>query len=671
VGLFAPWFLAGLVAVAVPVYVHLLRRHATVPRPFSSLMFFERRTQSSIKHRRLHYLLLFSLRTLLLLLLILAFANPFINRTAANLSSEKLLLVVIDNSFSMRAGTRLADAKLEALSVLSSRNPANRAQVMALGSQIQVLSEPSQDAGALRAAVENLQPGDSRADYGELARGIRSLADTVHTPIELHFFSDVQKSGMPASFSELVLPANVSLVLHPVVKDPVPNWTVESVNAPGQVWDPKKTRVQVVVAGFGTPAAARTVSLIVNGKTAATKTVDVPANGRATAEFQSLDVPYGFTRCEVRIDSADTFPADDVSLFAVERSDPRRALFVSDTGDSRSPLYFRSALASAAEAAFVLDTVSAAEAAVQPLSKYAFVVLSDMISIPASFESALLRYVQAGGSVWILEGTSAAHGTRVPVFGGNVLESRDYSRTDVRFLNAGEVDPSYPSVDKADHWTGVKFYFAVRVDPGDARVVARLTDQMPLLLEKKIGEGHVLLFTSGLDNITNDFPLHPIFVPFVEQTALYLSGTERRSGARTVDSFLELRSSKERSVGVEVIDPQGRRPLSLKEASSAQTYQLTQAGFYEIKLASGRHDVIGVNPDRRESNLEALPEETLSLWRGNSGTGAQQAAAGAAAQDQTRPFSLWWYIMVLALAAAFAESLIADRYLGAQQEENL
>ena len=667
-GLFAPWFLAGLAALAVPIYVHLLRRHTTTPRPFSSLMFFERRTQSSIKHRRLRYLLLFSLRTLLLLLLILAFANPFINRTAANINSEKMLLLVIDNSFSMRAGTRLADARQQALSVLDSRRPADRAQVMGLGSQIQVLSQPSQDSSALRAAIENLKAGDSRADYGQLARAVRSLAETVHTPIELHFFSDLQKSAMPASFSELALPASVSLVLHPVVKDSVPNWTIESVNAPGQVWDPKKTHVQVVVAGFDTPAATRTVSLVVNGKTAATKTVDVPANGRGSVEFDSLDVPYGFTRCEVRIDSADSFSADDVSLFAVERSDPRRALFVSDAADSRSPLYFRSALASAAEAAFTLDVVSAGQAAESPLSKYAFVVLSDLISVPASFESELLRYVQAGGSVWILEGASAAHTTRVPVFGGNVLDSRYYSRTDQRFLNVGEIDPSYPSVEKADKWSGVKFYFAVRVDPGTARVVVRLTDQMPLLLEKKIGEGTVLLFTSGLDNITNDFPLHPVFIPFVEQTALYLSGTERRSGARTVDSFLELRSSKEQSVGVEVIDPDGNRPLSLKEASSAQTYQLSRAGFYQLKLANGRQDVIGVNPDRRESNLAVLPEETLSLWRGNSGTGAQQPA-GQPGQEQSQPSSLWWYIMFLVLAAAVAESLLADRYLGAQEQE--
>ena len=49
----------------------------------------------------------------------------------------------------------------------------------------------------------------------------------------------------------------------------------------------------------------------------------MPANGRATVSFKSLDVPYGFSRCEVQIDSADAFPADDSSIFAVERSDPR------------------------------------------------------------------------------------------------------------------------------------------------------------------------------------------------------------------------------------------------------------------------------------------------------------------------------------------------------------
>src|ERR1700730_5106221 len=112
-GFLSPWFLGGLAAVGLPLWIHLLRQYRSTPLPFSSLMFFERRIQSSIKHRRLRYLLLLSLRILLLLLLVLLFANPFINRRAANMSNEKLQLLVIDNSFSMRAGTRLQDARRE------------------------------------------------------------------------------------------------------------------------------------------------------------------------------------------------------------------------------------------------------------------------------------------------------------------------------------------------------------------------------------------------------------------------------------------------------------------------------------------------------------------------------------------------------------------------------
>src|SRR5215467_9931925 len=108
-GLLSTWFLAGAAAAGLPIYLHLLRRHATTPRPFSSLRFFERRQQSSIRHRRLRYLLLLSLRLALLVLLVLAFANPFVNRTAASVAAEKLTLLVVDDSVSMRAGTRLAD----------------------------------------------------------------------------------------------------------------------------------------------------------------------------------------------------------------------------------------------------------------------------------------------------------------------------------------------------------------------------------------------------------------------------------------------------------------------------------------------------------------------------------------------------------------------------------
>ena len=667
-GFLAPWFLAGLAAIGLPVYIHLLRKQTSVPRPVSSLMFFEQGTQSSTKHRRLRYFLLFTLRTLLVLLLVLAFANPFLRRSSAS-ASDTLLLVAVDKSYSMNAGTRFADARKTAVDLLATRRLSQRAQVLSLSGQLQVLTQPIQDSAALRAAVEAIQPGDSHGNFGELGRGMRAMAETVHAPIELHLFSDMQASNMPANFADMVMPANVKLVLHPIGAVTLPNWTVESVEAPSQLVDTKKARTLAVIAGHETPAATRTVSLVVNGTVVATRKVDVPANGRATVAFESLEVPYGESRCEIRVDSADHFPADDTSLFAVKRADPERVLFVHQPSDTRSPLYFGAALAASAQSSFVLQSITPEQATDIDPSKYAFVVLSDVVSIPSILENSLLRNVQSGGSVLIATGASGSHHERVPVYGANVLDGHFYSRTG-SFSTVSQTDASHPSLKDSAAWPELKFFYAAAVDPSHARVVARLADSTPLLLDKQIGEGHVLVFTSGFDNLTNDMPLHPVFVPFVEQTARYLSGTDRFSGARVVDSFVQLRnaSALKAAPGIDIVGPDGRHPLSLAEIANAQSFQLTHAGFYQVHFGQGRDALIAANPDRREADLQPIPDDVLKLWTGSGSTSSTPAASDGAAGPTEHISSLWWWFMLLLLVIALLESILASRYLGTQRE---
>ncbi len=633
-------------------------------------MFFEARTRPSTRHRRLRYLLLLSLRMAVLALIVLAFANPFINRNAAALAGNRLVLLVVDNSFSMRAGTRLVDAKNAALRVLAAKGGA-RAQVASFGSQLHLMTEAMEDQAALRAAVEAIQPGDAHGNFGELARAVRAMADRARAPIELHLFSDMQRAELAPNFSDMALPDNVTLVTHAVETKAQPNWTVESVDAPGEVWgkDAKPVRVEAVIAGYGTPAAQRTVSLVVNGKTTATKNVAVPANGKATVEFPALEVPYGFSRCEVRIDGADGFAADDLRRFAVERSDPQKVLLVHNYGDSRSPLYLGAALSAAAQSAFTLESIDVNEAADRRPANYAFVILSDVNSPPQLLENSLAGYVRSGGSLLITAGTSAGARSSIPIFDAHIVETRDYSRVPDRFMTVGSSDSSFPAVAKADGWEGVKFFYALDVDASGARVIARLGDQTPLLLEKRIGEGRVVLLTSGLDNLTNDFPLHPAFVPFIEQTARYLAGTERQGGARPVDAYLELRNAREKGQGVEVTDPEGKRPLTLSEAASAQSFQLTEAGYYHLRLANGRQNEVAVNADPKESNLDVIPEDVLALWRGNGAHSQEAAAAGRAPANRKTPESLWWYVLLLGLCAALAESAVASGYLGTEREE--
>ena len=403
----------------------------------------------------------------------------------------------------------------------------------------------------LRSALESIQPGEGHANFGDLGRSIRAMAETVQRPIDLHLFSDMQRTAMPANFADIVLPPNVTLLLHDVAKGTAPpNWTVERVSAPTELADPKdpkRSRVEAVVAGFSTPQAEKTVSLVVNGKPIAKHKVNVPANGRAAVEFAPIDVAYGFNRCEVRIEGRDAFPADDASNFVVRRSDPERVLFVHAANDTRSALYFGAALGAAVQASLVLQSVNAEQATDLDPSKFSFVVLSDAVTLPSIFEHTLAQYVTRGGSVLIALGTHAGRHAHIPLWGTDVKDVHDYSRTGGA-ATVGQADFTHPALEQEQPgrdnggWAETKFFYAASVDPGSARVAERLSDGTPLLLDQQIGEGRVLLFASGLENLTNDLPLHPVFVAFVDKVARYLSGRERFSGSQLVDSFLQLRS---------------------------------------------------------------------------------------------------------------------------------
>jgi hypothetical protein len=323
-------------------------------------------------------------------------------------------------------------------------------------------------------------------------------------------------------------------------------------------------------------------------------------------------------------------------------------------------------LEASAETAFQLQPVVVEQATDAPLAGCAFVVLSNVASIPEAFEEALRKYVQGGGSVLIALGPASAVRKRVPIFEVAVVESRYSSREGERFQSVTWLDPTHPSIRRSGQWEGVEFFQAIRVEPGNARVLARLADQTPLLLEKQIGDGHALLFASTFDNISNDFPLHTSFVPFVEQTARYLGGLEDRLSNVLVDSYLELRHSGASGQAVEVTDPQGRRALSLAESAGAQSIPLTRVGFYEVRRSNARRELVAVNTDRRESDLELIPKETLALWQ-NTGQGA--AAGSIGAQEATKPRTLWWPALWVVLALALAESLVANRHLSIRKEE--
>ncbi len=216
-GLFAPWFLAGLVGVALPLYLHLLKKLKTHAQA-GALADVLRVSHGKLDASSPAALLLAAIAEARVPGAVDSRLRQSVHQSQCGraFASNRLVLLVVDNSFSMRAGTRLADAKAAAMRVLSGKGAA-RAQVAAFGSQLRLMTpQPIEDQSALRAAVQAIQPGDGHGNFAELARAVRAMAESVHTPIELHLFSDMQRSELAGTFSDMALPANVQLVTHAV-----------------------------------------------------------------------------------------------------------------------------------------------------------------------------------------------------------------------------------------------------------------------------------------------------------------------------------------------------------------------------------------------------------------------------------------------------------------------
>lgn len=393
---------------------------------------------------------------------------------------------------------------------------------------------------------------------------------------------------------------------------------------------------------------------MLDGRSVGQKDVSLAANGRTPVEFTNFAVPYGWHRGEVRIEPGDNLPQDDVFPFAIEHQDARKVLFLyARSRSGGGSLYYKTALESGTHSSLTVQTEAVADAGAEDFSRFAFVVLSDPGELEQPLADALCAYLMKGGSVLIAVGPNTARTGTIPLSKEQFSEQREKQ-------TAGYVDKGHPALASTGQFENVQFSETASFSPKpDARVLAKFTDGSPMLVEERAGEGRKLIFASTFDNSTNDFALHASFVPFVVQTARYLAGLEDSPSSVVAGTPVILRHGPSGGAA-DVIGPEGRHELSLAEAAKAQSFDLADDGFYEVTRAGGERSIVAVHADRRESDLQTIPDETLALWRNTGDTNSP--AASVPIQTQTRPWSLWRYVLAAALVAAAIESIFASRY---------
>ena len=287
--------------------------------------------------------------------------------------------------------------------------------------------------------------------------------------------------------------------------------------------------MQAVIAGSDTPAADEDGLAAGERQGVATKPVDVPANGRATVSFAARRRLWLQSLRGARSMRDDAFPLDDASLSRCA-GPIRSGCCSSMPRATRGPHSILARRWPRRRRLVRLQSSSAEQPAdLDPRVRLRRAVGRGVAAVRSSSTS-LRDYVTAGGSVLIALGTGAAHHGHIPLWGstmrtGMIHASGGSARwREVDFHPSRDLPMRSPAATNGG-WAGTtKFLYAAGVDPAQARVAARLSDGTPLLLDKQLGEGHVLLFASGFDNLTNDLPLILSLSRFIDRSRAVSSG---------------------------------------------------------------------------------------------------------------------------------------------------
>lgn len=656
--LLAPLFLAGLLAVGLPVWLHRLSSENPNRKPFSSLMFLEAGEPQRVLAKNLQYLLLLLLRVAVLALLAFAFAEPALWRSPAAAAGDgaQLHLIVLDRSASMTHADRWARARSTALDLIDDLAPEDLGQVIGAGRSVELLTGAIADRATLRQAVTATSPGVFFVDYGQLMRALDGVVRNVDLPVVMHIVTDAQRSSLPTRFAELAPARPAELRIHNVAPDGGANWAVD-----GLAGSAVSGALQASVRSFAPRAADRTLRLQLNGETVATKTVTVPAGESVPVAFDALPLAAGSNRVSATLLAGDELELDDTRFIAVKRPEPSPVLLVSGDLRGRDTLFVAAAMESLTGLALAPERIAASELTEQDLADYRLIVVADAAAIASGALQRLQDYVESGGGLLMALGPRSTSLTAVPLTGqlfgpgsgGRLAAASDYA-------SVGAMDASHPALGGLDALRSARFFRFASIQAAAAdRVLVSLDNGAPLLLETELGLGRVLVFTSSLDREWSDLPVQPVFVPLIAGIADHLLGGAGFSQEAELGSTLALRAMGLQ--GGQIFDPRGDAALGLGGTGDVL---LDQIGFYEL-VGGGSRDLVAVNFDVRESDLTPIPAATLERWQGlgrrAEAAAATEAAAAQAAPRRLSPLAQW--LLILLAVAVIMESWVGNWHL--------
>ncbi len=688
-GLLAPLFLAGLAAVAMPIFVHLVRREERASFAFPSLMLLAHIPVREHRRRTIRHWWLLALRCLIIALLCLAFAKPFIEWPANSValpSESRDRIVLLDRSHSMQSGSRWTDARKISAEAIDELGRGERAALVLFDHDTLVTQELTSDRAALRGALSSAETSHGHTNLvAAIARANALLVKSQATIREIVLISDFQRSAVEAGTQAHIAPgihmiprtvagaeqANAAVVAVTLARQPLGTGTAVTLTAR-------------IVNTSSLPIDDTDLVMEVDGQDRERRMLSLAPGESRDATFRLVLAPEELLQVRIHI-GADALDADN--SFHVLVSGPT-AIAVLLLEDRSAPpdraLHLAQALHQGDTPGFRVTRRFVSQLRPSDIDTADVIIIDDAPIPGGSAGESLRNFLQSGGGLLVVTAGrtqgSWPNGEQ-GIVPGRLGPALTRSETNAaRLVGMNTLHPAlatFAGTRGGDLSSAQVFRYRRLTGVDEQAVLARYDDESVAVAERQVGRGRVLVLTTTLDPSWNTLALQPGYLPFVHEALKYLASHVPATSAVAVGDTLDLESYAKGLPGYR----QSAAALSrgavatLRTPSGGQIHMapgeayapVREAGFHEVHVSGGgaRSVVFAANPLHRESDLTALDVNafvatiaTMGIEDGSSDAGQ---SAGISSVDPTVAEHAWRILLLICAVLLGLDTLLSNR----------
>lgn len=675
-----PAFLFALVAIAIPIIIHLFnfRKFKTVY--FSNVRFLKEIKQETQSRSRLRQLLILACRILAIIFLVLAFAQPFLPvQNKKILPGQKAVSIFIDNSFSMEAinknGTLLDEAKKRAMEIIASYKPNDRFQLL------------TNDFEGKHQRLVTKEEFGNMLDEITVSPVTRKITDIVSRQEDL-----LTESGSKSKIAYLISDFQKSITnIDQLKKDTLIDFNFVPLTAA------LKSNVYIDTCWFDTPVRQlnqleklhvriknnsentvenNSIKLFINGVQRTLASFSMKAHDETEVLLSYPNKESGFQQCYILLnDYPVTF--DDAFYFSYEVSKNVSVLCInpSETGLSAPPFLnnlFRT------DSVFLTKNSEENKLEYATFSAYNLIILNELKTVSSGLGQELKRFMNNGGCVLVFPSTAVdleSYNAFLTSLGTNYYERLDTINTKVEKINLEHTiykdvfDKKAATASNLDLPKVFSHYVFSRSTHTREEFLLRLQNGDNFLSAYKVGNGNLYLSAVSLQTDFSNFAKHALFVPTMYMIALnsqvqhplfYTLGKDENMETAKLITGENVYHVRKEASDFDIIPE--HKIIDTKAQINIHN-QLREGGNYDLYAGKEKVMPLAFNFNRLESDLTCYtPEELQAFIDTKQQDNMHLLHSGeqnlTSIIDTTEGKKLWKWCIILSLLFLALETLL-------------